>query len=85
MAEFSNAPGRKMILGSFEQLRPVDIIDKLFCMSRRSSQKELADELGISPQYLSDVLKGRREISAQLASKLGYERVITFVKWGEPV
>lgn len=83
MSDFSNAPGRKMTFGSFQQRRPVDLIDILLCESKRSSQKKLAARLGISPQYLCDVLKGRREISAELASRLGYERVVTFVRWSE--
>lgn len=42
------------------------------------SQKELAARLRISPQYLGDVLHGRRDISAALAANLGYTRVVLF-------
>ena len=53
-----------------------------FVKSRRT-QKRAAKDLGISQQYLCDVLKGRREISATLADQLGYERVVMFrkAKW----
>ena len=43
-----------------------DIIEEL-----RLSQKAAAVTLGISPQYLNDVLLGRRAISRQLAVRLG--------------
>ncbi len=42
------------------------------------SQKELARSKRISPGYLSDVLCGRREISAQLASKFGFQKEVMF-------
>lgn len=42
------------------------------------SQKTLAERAGVSPQYLCDVLKGRRDVSAQMAERFGYRRVVTF-------
>ena len=42
------------------------------------SQDTLARALNISPQYLCDVLKGRRSVSANLAQKLGYRRRVMF-------
>lgn len=36
------------------------------------TQKEAAKSLGVSPQYLSDVLQGRREITEKLAEKVGW-------------
>ena len=44
------------------------------------SQKETARVLCISPQYLCDILHGRREISADVAGLLGYERVVTYTE-----
>jgi hypothetical protein len=41
--------------------------------------KIAAFRLGISAQYLSDVINGRRDISEQLAEKLGYRKVVMFV------
>lgn len=49
-------------------------------MTRSEPQKDVAERLGISPQYLCDVLKGRRDISAHLAERLGYERIVAFRK-----
>lgn len=42
------------------------------------SQKALALEKRISPGYLSDVLCQRREVSAQLAAKFGYRKIVSF-------
>ena len=48
------------------------------------SQKALAAELGISQQYLSDIFLGKREISYQLADKLGLKKIIYF-RWSPHV
>jgi plasmid maintenance system antidote protein VapI len=37
------------------------------------TQKELAAAFDITPQYLSDILSGKRAISPKLANKLGFE------------
>lgn len=42
------------------------------------SQKKAAERLGISPQYLNDILRGRREISEAVANKYGLRRVVIF-------
>ena len=42
------------------------------------SQTAVAKELNISPAYLGDILKGNRDISNQVAAKLGYKRVISY-------
>ena len=42
------------------------------------SQKAFADEAGISPQYLTDVLRGRRAIGAKLLKWFGMERVVSY-------
>lgn len=46
------------------------------------SQKALAAELGISTSYLSDIFKHRKEISHELARKLGLRREMRF--WYDP-
>jgi plasmid maintenance system antidote protein VapI len=38
----------------------------------------VAESLDVSPQHISDILKGNREISRQLAEKMGYVRVVVF-------
>lgn len=44
------------------------------------TQKAAAKVLGISPQYLGDILAGRREISAHVAELFSYTRVVSFRK-----
>lgn len=40
--------------------------------------KSAAKALGISQQYLSDMMNGRREISDEVARKLGYRKVVRY-------
>ena len=44
------------------------------------SQVEVAKQLCISTPYLNDILKGKRPISETVARKLGYFRIITFLR-----
>lgn len=48
-------------------------------LAKRETQLRLAERLDISPQYLCDVLHGRRE-PHQILRRLGYERVVTYRK-----
>lgn len=41
-------------------------------------QYKVAAQLGFSPTYISDVLNGKRNVSAELAQALGYQRRVTF-------
>lgn len=43
------------------------------------SAKATAKKLSISPQYLSDVIAGKRAVSHILAERLGYKQVTVFV------
>lgn len=44
------------------------------------TQKELAAQIGISTSYLSDIIKGKRPVPAELAAFLGYEKQTVFIK-----
>jgi hypothetical protein len=44
------------------------------------NQKKTAARLGISKQYLGDVLIGRRPVSSPLAARLGYQKVEVFIQ-----
>lgn len=44
------------------------------------SQKAAAAKLGVSPQFLHDVLNGRREAGQKLASAMGLKRIIKYVQ-----
>ena len=46
--------------------------------SSRGGQKAAAKRLGVSAQYLCDVLHGRRAMGAALLRGLGYKRVIMY-------
>lgn len=49
-------------------------------------QKRAAKHLGISEQFLCDVLRGRRALSTKLLNALGYRKVDIyeqFRRWGE--
>ena len=43
------------------------------------SQKELADHLGISSAYLSDIIREKQKVSDAVARKLGYTRIVKYV------
>ena len=45
---------------------------------RETSQRELADELGVTEGYISHVLQGRRTFGPKLLTALGLERVVTY-------
>lgn len=42
------------------------------------SQKLAANVLGISQQYLCDLLKGRRDFSDLVCERLGFERIVLY-------
>lgn len=54
----------------------VKLLERL--CQKLGSQKALAEKLGVSPSYISDVLSGRRDISESLARKLGLKVVIGY-------
>ena len=47
------------------------------------TQDKLAESLGISPQHLSDVLRGKRDISQAIAHRLGLWRAFRFYRTWE--
>lgn len=49
-----------------------DIIYRLAIRCEQSTQRAVAKDFGISPQYLSDILKGRRPLPNAVALKMGY-------------
>lgn len=44
------------------------------------TQKAAAEHLGISGVYLGDILHGRRGISDRVAERIGWKRVVVFVR-----
>jgi len=49
-------------------------------IQRHGNQKKTAKALGISEQFLTDVLKGRRGPGPKLLKSLGLERRVQYVK-----
>lgn len=42
------------------------------------TQRAAAESLNITPQHISDLMRGRRDISENIAKQLGYTRMIIF-------
>jgi len=58
-----------------------DMLDHILRLAEREGgYRALAGKLGVSVSYLSDVMHGRREVSAQLAMKLGKKRICIFLE-----
>jgi hypothetical protein len=47
-------------------------------IERAGSQQAWARQVGISPQYLCDVLMARRDVPDKVLAALGYVRVVTY-------
>ena len=52
-----------------------DLIEELKRRVKKSSQKQVSMDLGFSPQFVNDVLLGRRPMTAALALAMGYSKV----------
>lgn len=61
-----------------KKLTKDQVIELLRKKQGSRSAKELADELEITPQYLSDIFLGRRDIGPAVLDKLGLERDVTY-------
>lgn len=44
----------------------------------RSTQAKVAKRYGFSAQFINDVLKGRRDVTADLAERMGYQLVTLY-------
>jgi transcriptional regulator with XRE-family HTH domain len=56
----------------------MDPIKELRKRLRGRTQRSLADEVGVSSQYLNDILSGRREPGPAILAGLGLERVVSY-------
>jgi plasmid maintenance system antidote protein VapI len=58
--------------------------EKIDRRKRQATQAAIAKELGFTPQYLNDVLGGKRPVSRNLAGSLGFRELDrSFVRKGE--
>jgi len=42
---------------------------------QKKTQRALAEEFGVSPTYLGDILSGRRQAGPTILKRMGYERI----------
>ncbi len=49
---------------------------------RWSTMKAFAEHHGLSPQYVTDVMKGRREPDSKICHAIGVERVVVY-RWAK--
>lgn len=49
-------------------------------IEKAGSQKAAAKRLGVSPTYLSDIKKGRRDPGDKILTALGFKRVVIYEK-----
>ena len=56
--------------------KAIELIKKI--VHEEGSQFKAARRLDISPAYLGDIIKGNRPISASVAQKLGFKRVVSY-------
>ena len=61
-------------------IKPFEIPELLRRKQGDRSQKELAEELGISPQHLGDLLQGYRMPGKALRKRIGIDKRIVFVQ-----
>lgn len=47
------------------------------------SQAHAADRIGVSPSYLSDIVRGRRGPGEKIAQAMGFRRKTSYVPVGE--
>lgn len=57
------------------------IIKEINHRLKQTTQRMLAIELGISPSYLSDIIRGNRGIPDDVAEKLGWLAIHTPIRW----
>lgn len=53
-------------------------------LCRQTTQRDVAKRFCFTPQFISDVLAGRRYVTDALARAMGYERVTRFRRKGVP-
>lgn len=60
----------------YESVDLIDFFNQL--VARHGSQKETAKYLGISQQYLTDLIRGRRLPGEDLLDRMGLQKVVLY-------
>lgn len=66
------------ILSGMTEEQVIDKIRKLVAATPASNVSEVARTLGVSPQYLHDVLNGKREPGPSILQGLGVQKVVSY-------
>jgi plasmid maintenance system antidote protein VapI len=61
-----------------KSMATIDPLQMLKAECKKSSQSKVAKRLGVSRQFICDVLKGRRDITDRLLEGLGVEKRVTY-------
>lgn len=61
------------------RIKEAEIVDLMRKRQGERTAKELADELGVSPQHISDIYLGRRFPGRSFLQRLGVEKRIVYV------
>ena len=62
-------------------MRPVDLAKRLKdFVTEHGTQKEAAEELGISQSYLSDLIRHARQPGPDILRKLGLRKTVVYVE-----
>ena len=61
-----------------KQITQEQVIQLMKRRQGKRTAKELAEELGITPQYLSDIYLGKREPGPSVLDKLGLEKEVLY-------
>jgi plasmid maintenance system antidote protein VapI len=66
-----------------EEITQAEILEIIKEMAKKwDTQKELAEHLGISNAYMSDILAGIRPVSGGVAQRIGYRRIVKYTREG---
>lgn len=66
-----------------EEITQEEILEIIREMAKKwDTQRELADQLGVSAAYMSDILAGIRPVSDGVARRLGYRRIVKYTREG---
>ncbi len=60
------------------EVQPVEELKTILMPEYGWTQKSLAQKLNISPQFLSDVLRGRRNVGKEILKGLNMEQIISY-------
>jgi hypothetical protein len=55
-----------------------DVVERLRSVTQESSMTAVANEIGVSLPYISEILRGRRPLGPRVIDYLGYEKQVVF-------